>query len=382
MLMSAPLSALRVRGTTLVDTSGRTVQLRGVNLGGWLVEEIWMTPWVNKESADKPETVRDHVSLWKTVEDRIGHDAMIRVREAYRQNWINDDDFARIRAAGFNHVRLPFLVDLLDEPNGVQWLHRAVEMAKKHDLYVVLDMHGVPGRQSNDHHTGQENQNGLWSSPGNIAQYVDAWTRLAKEFGSEPSVAMFDLMNEPMGAPNTATLFLIYDQVIRAVRRLAPYKVLALEDGYKGFDNCPAPSVFGWTDVVYSLHFYQWDAKKPQDHVDILRKDMDGKLPVQKKVGTPVYAGEFNLEPFNGPDAMHQVVKMYDDAGWSWALWTWKVMPTGGDSLGNWGLNHPSGPVTGLDPFHDSEVLLLRKMLSIRTERLTQSPGMLAAFRG
>src|SRR5262249_28488545 len=41
---------LQAGGTRLVDPAGRTVVLRGINLGGWLVEEIWMMPF----AADPP----------------------------------------------------------------------------------------------------------------------------------------------------------------------------------------------------------------------------------------------------------------------------------------------------------------------------------------
>jgi len=41
----APLLALHAKGTDIVNSAGETVILRGVNLGGWLVEEMWMTPW-------------------------------------------------------------------------------------------------------------------------------------------------------------------------------------------------------------------------------------------------------------------------------------------------------------------------------------------------
>ena len=273
-----------------------------------------MTPWVNRESADKPETVRDHVPLWRTVSAHLGEPAMLRIREAYRDNWITDADFARIHDAGFNHVRVPFLVDLLDEPSGMKWLHRAVDMAKQHGLYVVLDLHGVPGRQSSEHHTGEEHKNGLWSSPEFISQFEAAWTKVGREFADEPAVAMYDVMNEPMGAPNTATMFLIYDRVIRAIRKVAPTKVLAIEEGYKGFENVPRPALFGWSNIAYSLHFYQFDAKKASDHTDAIGRELAKQTPIQRDRSTPLYAGEFNLEPFNSPEAMRGVVSQFDHA--------------------------------------------------------------------
>jgi len=119
------LPTLRIEGQTFVDPSGKPFALRGVNLGGWLVEEIWMTPVAKDPPAGSSfKEVKDHASLWGTVEKRLGNDAMLRVRTAWRDNWIQDSDFQRIKDLGLNHVRLPFLARLLDEP-GVAFEVRA-----------------------------------------------------------------------------------------------------------------------------------------------------------------------------------------------------------------------------------------------------------------
>lgn len=375
---SAPaLPAIEQRGANLVDATGKTVRLRGVNFGGWLVEEIWMTPWVGENGSQK---VTDHASLWETVERRLGRPAMLRVRDAYRANWITPEDFRRVREAGFNHVRIPFLVEILEEPKGMQTLRDAVRLARENGLYVVLDMHGAPGGQSNEHHTGKENRNRLWFDVENITKMEQAWTKIGKEFANDSTVAVYDLMNEPMGTPNPAMLHLVYDRVIRAVRKVAPKKVVLVDDGYRGFETTPHPNLANWTNVAFSLHFYQFEAKTTQEHVDILR----GKLPKLRELqgyrNAPVYIGEFNLEPHNSPESMRAFVGEMDKAGWSWALWTWKhVSPKG--PMGDWGLYRQKGAFQPLDPWKDSEAELLRKMPQFRTENLTAPTEQLAAFR-
>ena len=49
------------------------VVLRGINLGGWLVEEPWMMPIQTKPptGSDLPP-IRDNRSLWAVVEARLG----------------------------------------------------------------------------------------------------------------------------------------------------------------------------------------------------------------------------------------------------------------------------------------------------------------------
>ena len=38
------MGMLQISGLSIVNASGETVQVMGVNLGGWLVMEPWMTP--------------------------------------------------------------------------------------------------------------------------------------------------------------------------------------------------------------------------------------------------------------------------------------------------------------------------------------------------
>ena len=366
---TSTLPPLHCNGTDLVDPTGAVVRLKGVNLGGWLVEEIWMTPWTRSANAGEPETIKDHKSLWDQVSKHLGPEAMVHVRNAWRANWVTNEDFRRIKAAGFNHVRLPFLDVMLEEPHGIDILKAAVNNAKQAGLYVVLDLHGAPGGQSNEHHTGAENRNRLWFDVENISKTEAIWTRLAKEFADEPAVAAFDLINEPMGAPNPAMLHIVYDRIIRHIRTAAPNKVVIVDDGYKGFETTPHPNLANWTNVAFSLHFYQFEAKSAEEHPKILRDRMTKLKELQGYRNAPIYAGEFNLEPNNSPTAMTDFVAEFKKAGWSYSLWTWKAAPASG-ALGDWGLYRPKAAIEALNPFTDSEADLIRKFQQIRTDRL------------
>lgn len=373
--------AIRCQGKNLVTASGKRIALRGINLGGWLVEEIWMTPFLASREPGGKEEVADDATLWRVVQKRLGAPAMRRLRDTYRENWISDADFGRIKSAGFNHVRVPFLVTLLDEPNGMKWLHRAVDSAKKHGLYVVLDMHGAPGGQSHEHHTGESGRNKLWFEPKNIVAFEKAWIKIAKEFANEPAVAIYDLMNEPMGAPNPAMLHLVYDRVIKAVRTVAPKKVVLVDDGYKGFETTPHPNVPGWTNVGFSLHFYHFDAKSSEEHAKSLGERMPNLIELQGYRNAPVYAGEFNVEPHGTPEATKGLLQHFDKAGWSWATWTYKTMAIDGP-MGQWGLYCLPTKADAIDAFRDSEAQMMAKFQKMRTENMKSAPGLLEMYKG
>lgn len=372
------LPAISQNGLTL-SADGHPVTLRGVNLGGWFVEELWMTPWIDRPAGAAKAEIPDAATLWRVIAKNLGAEAMLQVRKAWRENWITPDDFARIKKLGFNAVRIPFRDELLDEEGGLEWLHKAVDYAAKAGLYSILDMHGAPGGQSTDQPTGEVGRNRLWFDVENIAKAEKDWSMLGKEFGNNPNVAMFDLMNEPMGAPNEAMLFLVYDRLVRAVRKTAPHKVVLIDDGYRGFKVTPHPNLAGWTDVCFSLHFYDWDAKSQEDHW----KAINGRLPELKQLlgyrQAPLFVGEWNCEPNGGPRAIRGVVDILDKAGFSWAFWTYKVLPAKG-GLGDWGIFHLYDKVTALDPYNDSKEDLLRKMPTVRTKNLGLSDGMEKSF--
>lgn len=381
LMISMALPPLKLDGQNFVDPTGKPVQLRGVNLGGWLVEEIWMTP-VKREAPTGSEfkEVKDHVSLWGTVEKRLGKDAMLRVRQAWRDNWVTEADFKRIKDLGLNHVRVPFIYDMLDEPNGMDWLKKAVSWAKQNDLYVILDLHGVPGRQSGEHHTGEDGQNKLWSEVENVGKTEEYWKRVAREFRNEPTVAAYDLINEPMGAPNPAMLAIVYHRIITAIRTVDKDKPVIIDDGYKGFETTPHANIGGWTQTAYSLHFYHFDAKTADDHPKGLREKLPKIKELQGYRNAPVYIGEFNLEPHATPKVFKEYLAELDKANFSWALWTYKTVAPGGP-MGQWGIYSAPGPVEPLNPFADSEARMIEKLRNTRTEKLRIVPGLQDCFR-
>ena len=61
--------------------------------------------------------------------------------------WITREDFVRVKELGLNCVRLPFLHDSLDAPDGpFSRIDQAVAWARETGVYLILDLHGTPGR--------------------------------------------------------------------------------------------------------------------------------------------------------------------------------------------------------------------------------------------
>jgi glucan 1,3-beta-glucosidase len=320
------LSALRIQGTKLVDSAGKPVLLRGVNLGNWLLLESHFTGLEFK----------DERSLWSGLQTRIGADKMRQVREAYRTAWITADDLVRIKKLGLNHVRVPFWYGLLEDDDrpgkyrddGWAWLDRAVDWSEKAGLYCVLDMHGVPGGQSKADHTGEKGRNAFWSDPKWQKRTLNLWTAIARRYKGRSAIAAFDLMNEPMGAPDGKTLVVVQLALVRAIRRADPTRLVIFEEGYKGLQTFPRLAAPLNRAVIFSQHHYPTLEVKasPDVHEAFFRDKFPQFAREQARFRQPLYIGEWNViqEAAGGGPMIRKHIEQMESRGWSWALWTYK----------------------------------------------------------
>ncbi len=381
MHRAADLHRLHADGTRIVDDQGRGVVLGGVNLGGWLVEEMWMMPFQTRppEDSNLPE-VKDHVSLWRVVEKRLGTGEMTKIRDSFRNAWIADADFRRIHDAGMNCVRVPFTYDLLEEPDGFAWLDGAIQRAASQGLYTILDLHGTPGRQSGEHHTGESNVDRLFKDPEAVSATEKLWAEIARRYRDRPEVAAYDLMNEPMGAPDPSSLYLVQDRIYRAIRAVDPKHLIVIEDGYKGIDTFPRPALAGWKDVVYSTHHYNFQAKSLQDQDSAADSYVERVKKFQETRPVPFLVGEYQFEPHGTPETHAKFAKAMERKGLSWTVWTYKTaMKDGGGGM--WGWYAAASRFDPIDPFRDSAEAMIRKIEQVKTERLSENRQMTRGFK-
>ena len=68
------------------------------------------------------------------------------------------------------------------------------------------------------------------------------------------------MVNEPMGALDVATLYLVQNRLYHAIREVDARHVVIFEDGYTGLDHMPTPAIAGWNNVMLSCHHYHFRA--------------------------------------------------------------------------------------------------------------------------
>lgn len=165
--------------------------LKGLNLGGWLVLERWITP-----SLFRNTTASDEYSLCS----ELGiNQAMIRL-EKHRKNFITTDDFKWIKDHGIDAIRIPvgYWIFGGDKPyiGAIKFLDFAFRQAEELELKVIIDLHAAAGSQNGKQHSGHQ---GLieWDKSLNQIKSLQVIERLAKRYGESPSLYGIELLNEP-----------------------------------------------------------------------------------------------------------------------------------------------------------------------------------------
>ncbi|WP_163192316.1 glycoside hydrolase family 5 protein [Clostridium thermarum] len=325
---------LKVQGTGLVNENGEVVVLKGTNLGGWLIQESWMCPvngidrqWANLDSI-------------KALKSRgFSDEIILDLYNTYQDNWITETDFDELSEMGVNCIRIPFWYrNFMKDDMGTYWneedmdnnpgfkrLDWAIEKAGTRGMYVILDMHGCPGGQMMDHCCGTLGKNELYDSHKYRQIMEDLWVKIAERYKDSPVVAAYDIMNEPQNNrgykgekswdPDSdeaiSRTISVYDQMIKAIRRVDPKHVITIEAIWT-MNNLPDPRDYGWTNIMYQMHLYDTDKAKLDEKIDELYSAMIN-------YGVAGYVGEFN----NGPNEEY-AMQQYNKWGISWTTWAYK----------------------------------------------------------
>ena len=328
----APLST---DGARIVDRTGRTLTIQGVN-------------WFGFET-------HNHVvhGLWA---------------RDYRQM------LQQIRALGFNAIRLPFSLQMMrsSTTSGIdfgggrnaalqgrtplQVLDEIVAEARRQDLLVILDNHSL-----ND----DGFQHDLWYGQGGYSEddWVEAWRTMARRYGDDPNVVGADLKNEPHGAATwgtgTATDWRrAATRAGNAVHAIAPHWLILVEgiEGRTDGQLLPShwwggnlegvrrnPVTLNKADkLVYSPHEYgpgvfnqPWFSA-PDMSTQLEDRWAKGFGFITQQGIAPVLVGEFGGRQ-TGTDTVEgrwqrQFLDYLSRTGTSWTYWAWN--PNSGDTGG------------------------------------------------
>ena len=183
-----------------------------------------------------------------------------RVMGEERRKHIQEDDFARLEQLGFDFVRIPIdEVQFWDEdgnqlPEAWELLTNAINLAEKHHLRVVVDLHIIRSHRFLDN----DNSNTLFTSEKSQQDLINLWYQLSDVLKgySNDSVA-YEFMNEPV-APEHEQWNVVVEKVHKALRQVEPQRTLVIGSNrwqdYETIKYLRVPE--GDKNIILSFHYY------------------------------------------------------------------------------------------------------------------------------
>ena len=296
--------------------------------------------------------------------------------EARRQH-IQEDDFERLEQLGFDFVRIPIdEVQFWDEngnklPEAWDLLTGALDLAAKHHLRAIVDLHIIRSHYFNAANEGGADANTLFTSEEAQQGLINMWYQLSDVLKgySNDSVA-YEFMNEPVADDHEQWNQLIA-KVHKALREREPQRTLVIGanrwQGYETMKYLKVPE--GDKNIVLSFHYYNpmllthygawWtplgkyqgkinypgilvskedyeaapDSLKPmlepftkqEWNADKIREDFNDAIAAAKKYGLQLFCGEWGVyEPVDRELAYKwtkDMLTVFDEFDIAWTTW-------------------------------------------------------------
>src|SRR5580704_2542188 len=146
---------LNAQGRLIVNGKGEKVILRGIGLGGWMLQEGYML---------KLGKVGPQYRIRERITGLVGPEKAAAFYDRWLANDIRKIDIDSMAAWGFNSVRLPMHYALYTLPVDKEpvtgkdtWLEKGFALTDSllnwctaDHIYLILDLHAAPGGQGND----------------------------------------------------------------------------------------------------------------------------------------------------------------------------------------------------------------------------------------
>lgn len=276
--------------------------------------------------------------------------------DRFLYHFFTEKDAEFMKSLGFNCLRLPcshkHLEDdmnprvFIEEGMGFKHLDRVVNICSNAEIYVILDLHTVPGCQNPDWHSDNNTSYAaFWDFKDHQDRLVWLWKKLASIYKDNRWVAGYNPINEPCD-PQHYRLPAFYARLAKEIREVDPNHILFLEGNtfameWKGFD-----AIADTPNCVYAVHDYATigfpSALGPYEgqpeQKEKLEKQFLRKCEFQKKRNLPIWNGEFgcpwaqpgwdsdikaaDLKKYKLIDAQ---LEIYDKAHIAaWGIWSYK----------------------------------------------------------
>lgn len=324
---------LKADGKKITDEKGKNVLLRGMGLGGWMLQEGYMLH-VTKDS--RQYRIRER------LEELMGPAETKEFYDTWLANNTRKIDVDSMHRWGFNSVRLPMHYNLYTLPIEKEpvagkntWIDKGFKMTddllawcKANHMYLILDLHATPGGQGNDLNISDRNTDNpsLWDSEANKQKMIALWHKLADRYKNEPNIGGYDIINEPnfgfddpandrngLKEKTNAPLRKLMIDITTAIRQVDKKHIIIIEGN--GWGNNYNGILPAWDkNMVLSFHkYWNYNDQKSVEHI----------IKTRDQYNMPVWLGETGE---NSNVWLTEAIGLLEKNNIGWALWPLKKM--------------------------------------------------------
>lgn len=274
-----------------ISVSKNNKKINGVNLGGWLVFEKWITP-----SLFEGTDAEDEFNLQKQQSKDV-------ITNHYK-NFIKEEDFKFLSENGINAVRIPVGYWIFDDFSpflgNIEYLDFAFNMAEKYGLKVLIDLHAAPGSQNGYDHSGKIGDINWDKNPESIKLTLKIIEKLAERYCERECLFGIELLNEPHISIDIDLLKNYYEEGYKIVRKYCGKEVaVVISDSFRPSDWDSFMTAPDFENVILDTHFYQCFTKENEGITakEFLIKAKTKWSGIIKKAqkSKPIISGEWSL---------------------------------------------------------------------------------------
>jgi endoglucanase len=324
---------LKAQGKNIINDKGQNVLLRGIGLGGWMLQEGYMLGI----SAEGQQQYR----IRQRIDSLIGPAATQEFYDTWLANHTTRADIDSLRSWGFNSVRLPMHYNLFTLPVEMEpvagqntWLTKGFEMVDSllawcaaNKIYLILDLHAAPGGQGNDLNISDRDPSlpSLWDSEANRNKTIALWKKLAQRYANKAWIGAYDILNEPnygfedpadrngLKETKNEPLKKLLVDITKAIRAVDKNHIIVIEGN--GWGNNYNGMLPPWDDnMVLSFHKY-WNKNDQASIQNIIK--------IRDQYTVPVWLGETGE---NSNVWFAQAVNLLEANNIGWAWWPLKKL--------------------------------------------------------
>lgn len=316
--------AINVSGQ-LAKTSGNrivinneSIDLKGINLGNWLIPEGYMFKLKKTNSPSR---------IFTGTNELIGPYSSKNLWKEHMKTFITKKDILYINELGFNHVRLPFHYKMFNNEDylgvnyhGFELIDSTIQWCKEVGLHLILDMHCAPCGQTGDNIDDSDGYPFLYTSIECQDELVQIWKVVSNRYKDEKQILGYGLLNEPIAhyfvekdsLLNTGALAL-YKRVVQEIRNQNDNHIVFLGgvQWNTNFDIFENPFE---VNLVYEFHKY-W--------MPVIKSEIQAYLNYSNEYDVPIYLGESGE---NTMDWIKEFRQLLEGNNIGWCFWTYKKM--------------------------------------------------------